>query len=264
MNGLDPMRQVPLPKESAYLLVGNGKVSRHLQFYFTKKKIPYFIERFPRDLEKILASPEKKAWAKQTWAKCNRILMLVSDDAIEPLYQILRPEFSDEAAFIHCSGVKTIPGTFGAHPLMTFGESLYEESIYTQIPFIFSSQEVKSFSELFPSLQNPAFSIRMEQRALYHASCVAAGNFPMLIWRDIFGILEKDLSLPKEATKLYLEQCLKNSLQNPTKNLTGPFVRGDYATIELHEKALSGKTFLKLYQNFAEWIRNRGNHASDT
>jgi 2-dehydropantoate 2-reductase len=243
------MRQVPLPKESAYLLIGNGKVSRHFQFYFSKRKIPFFVERFPRVMNSL---------DKATWEKCNRVLLLVSDDAIEPLYHRLKTEFQEDTVFIHFSGVKTIEGMFGAHPLMTFGEALYDESLYSQIPFIFSSQEVKSFPELFPSLPNPNFSIRKDQRALYHAACVGAGNFPMLIWQELFTLLEQDLSLPKEVMRPYLEQCLRNSLQNPTKNLTGPLVRGDLQTIELHRTALRGKSFLHLYEKFLEWFRARG------
>ena len=242
------MRQVPLPRESAYLLVGNGKLSRHLQFYLSKRGLPFRVERFPR-----LLRPSDR----EGWAECNRVLLLVSDDALESVYGKLRPDFPEETVFIHCSGSRTIEGVFGAHPLMTFGESLYDAAFYAQIPFVFSSQEVKSFSELFPSLPNPAFSVRKDQRALYHAACVGAGNFPMLIWRDVFKLLEQDLSLPKEAMRPFLEQCLRNSLSAPGKNLTGPFVRGDVDTIARHQRALAGKPFLSLYNRFVDWWSER-------
>lgn len=250
------MRQVPLPKETHYLLIGNGKVSRHFQHYFSKKNIPFYVERFPRLLNSL---------DKETWKKCNRILLLVSDDAIESVYNAVevlrnekwRNELPSEVVYIHFSGVKTLPGIFGTHPLMTFGEQLYEESFYSTIPFVFSSSEIKSLSELMPSLKNPSFSIPAEKRPLYHAACVGAGNFSMLLWREVFEVFEKDLSLPKEVLRPFLEQSLKNSFLDPTKNLTGPFIRGDLNTIEMHREALKGRSFLSLYEKFSEWMRER-------
>src|SRR5580658_6221456 len=113
------MRQVP-----RYLLVGNGRLARHLRFYFSSLHLT--VDTWHRP-ESIAALHEKITHA-------THILLLISDRAID---EFCREHLLQSTAIkIHCSGSLNSPYAYGAHPLMTFSHDLYEHDRYQTIPFI--------------------------------------------------------------------------------------------------------------------------------
>jgi len=226
--------QVP-SDDAPYLLVGNGRLSRHLQHYF--------------DLEGI----RWRLWARAmglplegTLDGVRAVLLLIADDAIEGF--LARHADPAGPPWIHCSGSLSTPLAIGVHPLMTFGDELYGHAEYRRMAFV-CDRGALPFEELFPRLANPHFAIEPADRPLYHALCAMAGNFTTLLWQHAFAAFEGRLSLPRSVLYPYLEQVASN-LERSASPLTGPLARGDCRTIERHLEALEGDPFHAVYESF--------------
>lgn len=231
------MRQVP-----SYLLIGNGRVARHMCHYFSLLNLPY--SHWHRgQAETILF---------EHLAHATHILLLISDQGIEPFIETHLK--NTQLPIIHCSGSLTTPLAYSAHPLTTFSERLYTLSHYQQIPFIVEKNTVP-FHQLLPGLTNPHFYLDATKKAKYHALCVASGNFSCLLWQKLFDSFEQEFGLPKEAAYVYLQQQTENLLDHPKHALTGPLMRGDQQTIAQNIQALDQDPLQKIYQNFVDYYQ---------
>lgn len=237
------MRQVP-----SYTIIGSGRMAKHFCRYFELLQIPYV--QWSRQTD-----PQKLHLAEAV-AAGERVLLLINDIAIEPF--ILENSCLKNKCLVHCSGSLATQLAYGAHPLFTFSHDLYDLATYQAIPFILEENQ-KAFTELFPQLKNPHFTIPAELKPFYHAMSVVAGNFTCMLWQEVFQRVENKLHIPKEVLYPYVQQVLANTLQNPSSALTGPLVRKDHTTIAANLKALDNDPLQKLYQAFAEvYQTNRG------
>jgi predicted short-subunit dehydrogenase-like oxidoreductase (DUF2520 family) len=227
-----------VPSEHApYLLVGGGRLSRHLQHYF--------------DLEGLRWRPWSRSQGQpfeQAARGVRAILLLIADDAIEGFLE----RHADPAGppWVHCSGSLSTPLASGFHPLMTFGDDLYGHAVYRQMTFV-GERGGRPFREIFPGLANPHFEIDPADRPLYHALCAMAGNFTTLLWQRAFDLFEQRLELPRAALYPFLERVTDN-LQRSEAPLTGPLARGDERTIARHLASLDGDPFRPVYASFVE------------
>jgi len=137
------------------------------------------------------------------------------------------------------------------HPLASFTENLKTLEEYKNIPFITHEGE-PSFSEIFPTLENPSHQIPKEKAALYHALCVASGNFTVLLWQEVFKKFEIDLNMPIEFPLAYFDNISKNIKEDHKKALSGPIDRKDMQTIEHNLKALQDDKLETIYKAFVK------------
>ena len=237
------MGQVPNNKKTTYLIVGNGKASRHIQFYFRSLKIPFSVwtRSSYENFDKFALQSEK-------------ILVLIKDDEIEKFISEKKKGVLKDKIFIHFSGLLTLSTAESAHPLMTFGENLYEPETYSKITFITEAGR-KSFQELFPELPNSSFQIPSEQKALYHAYCVMSGNFTTILWKSFFDYLN-GLNIPKEASHLYLQKITENIVTS-SNPLTGPLQRRDIKTIFKHIEAFKDHPVKNIYLSFVDFYDSK-------
>jgi hypothetical protein len=236
------MGQVPL------LLIGDGRLARHLSLYFKQLELPFV------------------AWSRRAFAaggspalstlidEGTRALLAISDDAIEPFIQS-HPEL-ERATRVHFSGSRVTPLAHGAHPLFSFAATLYERDTYERIPFILDEGS-PPLADLIPGLPNPEAFIAPGLRSRYHALCVLAGNFTTILWRKLFFELEWQLDLPREQALPYLESTLRG-LTGPGVPLSGPLARGDRGTIEKNLQALEGDPFEGVYRAFVSAFERQG------
>jgi len=241
------MRQVPEFRPDPgpqYCLFGNGRVARHFSHYFTQLGLPFWHWKEPRrlDSEFFRRLPE-----------ATHLLLLVSDSAIERILGDL-PSVDGQTR-VHFSGATRVNGAHSAHPLQTFGSELYSLDEYRKIHFVLTRGENPvPFADLLPGLPNPNSSILESDQALYHALCVMAGNFPMILWAEVLARFEA-LGLTRDAAAPYLERVLQNSLSaQGQENLTGPIVRGDWATIDRHLATLENDRLRALYLAFVHFF----------
>ncbi len=221
-----------------YALIGNGRVARHLHYYFQLLGLP--IAQWYR--------PQSTVALEQIIGDATHVIVAISDRSIEPFLQTLHTEQSK--VFIHCCGTLVTNLAYGAHPLQTFSASeLYTLETYQKIPFIVE-QSGPSFTELLPGLPNPSFSIAPEKKAFYHALCVMANNFTTQLWQKIFHEFEHTLHIDQQALLPLLNQTCTNLKTNYRAALTGPIARRDTLTLQCHLNALQEDPFYDVYQAF--------------
>ena len=151
---------------------------------------------------------------------------------------------------MHCSGSLTTTVAEAAHPLMTFGVALYDCDVYAAVPFVLDAGGTP-FPELLPGLPNPSFTIPATERPYYHALCVMAGNFSILLWLKLFDELQDRFGIPASAAHPYLARTAANIITDGGQAFTGPLARGDTETIATNLQALEGDPFQAVYAAFA-------------
>jgi len=250
------MRQVP-PVAGApahHLVIGSGKISRHFAKYFSDLSLSFETWCTPRHFTPDFFQSFR---ATHVW-------LLVSDRAIEEVATRVRTglverESEREPRLLHASGATLVPGVLGAHPLMTFGDILYSEESYRRIPFVIENPfNGETVEDLLGGLPNVAVFLDPANRSLYHSLVSVAGNFPALLWTEVFSRFEKDLGLPREILAPFLFQTLTNVLQSGEAALTGPLVRGDLPTVKNHRAVLEGSSLSPIYGAFEDFFRRRG------
>ena len=253
-------RQVP----EKIAIIGDGKVARHMIRYFElvgQSHIQWFrqqrsgVSTKPVRKQSKLArlknkltdmfTPKNTAALADSLAGVSKVLLLISDDQIEPFIKA-HPILKTKTC-IHFSGSLNSELAIACHPLMTFGVDYYELTQYQAIPFVVD--EGADFTKLFPLLKNPVYPIKAEHKVKYHAMCVMAGNFTQMLWQHIATEM-KLMNLPAELMSPYLLQNTINYINNPQCSQTGPFVRGDVITIAKHQDALKTHALGDIYQAF--------------
>ncbi len=238
------VRQVSANDTSPVGIVGNGRVARHFRHYFGLLGIPF--RTWSRQELPTISPPDAVA-------ACPTVLLLIRDDAIVPFIEAW-PALQQKR-IVHCSGSLVTPHAAGAHPLMTFGPALYELAEYRAIPFVVDSDI--SLADLLPGLPNPWFTIARTERPYYHALCVMAGNFSVILWLKLFDELEQRFGIPRSAAFPYLERVTTNLVTDASRALTGPLSRGDAQAIAANLKALEGDPFHAVYAAFVRAYEQR-------
>jgi len=94
-------------------------------------------------------------------------------------------------------------------------------------------------------LEGKSFSIRPENKALYHAAAVMASPHLVALF-DLATEMLVSCGISKRSARQVLLPLVESTVNNlmvmnPEQALTGTFARGDVATVRRHVDALSGK-----------------------
>lgn len=235
-----------------YTIIGSGRVAKHFSHYFRLLNIPFN--------EWSRSSDPEESQLESSVHNSECILLLIKDDAIENF--ISTHPFLKNKRLVHFSGSLSTDLAFGAHPLMTFTESLYDLNTYSSIPFILDHQR-SEVSPLLPGLRNASYYVPKEQKALYHALCVLSNNFTCMLWEKFFSELQSTFKLPKNVAFPYLQQTMKNLENLSCSPLTGPLVRGDTKTIQANLSSLQNDPFQDIYAAFVKMRQNPLNQDND-
>lgn len=238
------MRQVPASDAVPIGIVGDGRLARHLLHYLS------LLGRSAINWSRRTSSADPP----DALSSCHTIVVLLSDAEIVPFIE--RWPALRHKSLVHCSGGLVTDLAECAHPLMTFGEPLYDLATYERVPFITEVGRAP-FEQLLPDLPNPSFAIPAAARPYYHALCVMAGNFSTLLWLKLFGELEGQFGIPAWAAHGYLAKITANLETEGDRALTGPLARGDAATIAANLRALEGDPFHQVYAAFVRAYENR-------
>ena len=161
-----------------YIIIGNGKLAKHLCHYFSLMKIRYARWKKGKDLcllEKHLQDTDI-------------VLLAISDDSIKPFIKSNK-ELLKGKTIIHFSGALVTKKAYGCHPLMTFSGDLYDLEFYKTILFSID-EDTPEFKTLFPKLPNPYIVIPSELKPFYHSLCVLANNCTSLLWSKFYDEME--------------------------------------------------------------------------
>lgn len=228
--------------EAPYLLVGRGRLARHLGHYFDLLGVPH-VDWGRSDGPDALEARASGARA---------VLILIPDDRIEPFAEAHDRRLGD-APRVHCSGALRIEGVTGCHPLGSFGETLFSEQLYRSLHFVVEAGSPGTaasnrFDELFPDLPNPNTTIPDEDRVRYHGAAVLSGNFTAVLWQRAAEVFAA-LGLPRSAWGPYLETVALNIRADVASAVTGPVTRGDAGTIAAHLRELGDSPWAEVYRS---------------
>lgn len=224
----------------SYLIIGSGRVARHLSHYFDLLKIAHTSWNRNQSLSEFNSKLEN----------ASVLLLAISDDALENFYKTHLATFPEKTV-IHFSGALVASPMIAAHPLMTFGLELYELEFYKRIHFCVTGAD--SLQDLIPQLPNSSSTLFAFEKSKYHALCVLGGNFSSLLIGKMLEEFQK-LGLPESASLPYIEKIVSNTFASPAESLTGPLVRKDVLTVEKNLQALVQDPYLEIYKSFLNML----------
>jgi predicted short-subunit dehydrogenase-like oxidoreductase (DUF2520 family) len=232
-----------LARLSENLIIGNGKMAKHFAHYLGLLKIP-FIQVNRKDFTSLQIQEHIQ--------KAQRIFLAISDSA---LAEFVEKNYIKNKIWIHFSGALSIANAISCHPLMSFSEALYKLEDYKKIHFVISGnhQAEINLKEIIPFIDNPYTVISSQLKEKYHAYCVIAGNFPIILWSYVMKEFAQ-WQIPEEALELYLQNNLNNFKKLKENALTGPLQRKDLLTIEKNINALGDDEKMQsIYKSFVEY-----------
>ena len=170
-------------------------------------------------------------------------IIAVKDDAIAEVAEHL---LDYKGLAVHTSG--TMPSDlldrsmrFGVfYPLQTMSKE--RKISFDEIPLLIyanSPDDVEMLSRFAKQFSNNVVFCDDEQRKAIHLAAVYVSNFTNVML-GIGDKLLKDNGLSLDIMKPLVMEMMQKSFEiSPEKALTGPARRGDFATVEEHEKMLS-------------------------
>jgi predicted short-subunit dehydrogenase-like oxidoreductase (DUF2520 family) len=147
---------------------------------------------------------------------------------------------------------------FSLHPLQTIPDGAAEVA-GAACAVSGTSAEATAFAErLAERLGMRPFAVPEEHRAAYHAAAVISSNFLIALKESAAGLLEDaGIDDPRELLAPLVLQTAANWAERGPQALTGPFARGDAATVERHLAALreAAPELVPVYEALAELTR---------
>ena len=145
------------------------------------------------------------------------------------------------------------------YPVQSFTEGRKVD--YKGLPFLLETKDddtLEMMREIVASLEANWSMADVEHRRLFHVAAVFVNNFTnhmLYCGEKIAKEADIDFKLLEPLAK---ETIAKAFLNGPENSMTGPAVRKDYSTINLHKELLSFDSDLrKLYVEITEAILNK-------
>lgn len=158
------------------------------------------------------------------------VLFAVPDHAIASL----AAPFEGRCA--HLSGSLHLDGIPAAHPLTSFDGTPQD---WTGTPLALTGDVPKPIVEALTDLGFAAFALPAALKPLYHAAAVMTSGHVATLWLAAEQSLrDAGVTLPGRGLWPLAEATLHNVRTKGAAGRTGPFVRGDEATIERDAAAL--------------------------
>lgn len=169
------------------------------------------------------------------------VLLAVPDRAIQRLADCF------PGRCVHLSGSLHLAGVPCAHPLTSFDGHARD---WRGTPLAVTGSVPEPILRAFEQLGFAPFPLEPELKALYHASAVLASGHAAGLWLGAARLMEEaGIRLPGRGLMPLVEATARNIAEYGAGGRTGPFVRGDEATILKDAEALPAQwreIFLKL------------------
>lgn len=148
---------------------------------------------------------------------------------------------------VHLAGGLHLPGVPCAHPLTSFDG---EARDWTGTPLAVTGAVPDRLRRAFGDLGFAAFDLPAELKPIYHAAAVLTSGHVATLWLGAEALLRaQGVALPGHGLLPLAEATLRNVAARGAAGRTGPFARGDEATIARDAEALPEpwrEIFLKL------------------
>jgi predicted short-subunit dehydrogenase-like oxidoreductase (DUF2520 family) len=137
---------------------------------------------------------------------------------------------------VHLSGSLDLPGVACAHPLTSFDG---EAGDWTGTPLAVTGPLPEPVRTAFEAIGFVPFELPPELKPLYHACAVLTSGHAATLWLGAAQLLaEAGVVLPGQGFAPLAAATLRNVQNHGPAGRTGPFVRGDAATIARDARAL--------------------------
>ena len=194
-----------------FSILGRGRAGRALAAAWAERG--QRVELLPRDAE-----------------PAGLVLLAVPDRALEAC--ALR--FPGRCA--HLSGSLDLPGVPCAHPLTSFDG---EPGDWSGTPLAVTGPVPAPILTAFEVLGFVPFGLPPELKPLYHACAVLVSGHAATLWLGAAQLLaQAGVALPGQGFAPLASATLRNVQRHGAAGRTGPFVRGDAATIARDAQAL--------------------------
>lgn len=150
------------------------------------------------------------------------------------------------ARAIHLSGAH--PGSVLAylaascgslHPALAMAEHHEAVRRFADAPCAVEGEAVAFAEELARRAGGVPFRLQSHDKPSYHAACVLASNFPVVLAALAEGLLRVEPALARRLVGELVAQAGENvGLHGAQSSLTGPVVRGDVRTVAQHLSVL--------------------------
>ncbi len=194
-------------------------------------------------------------YADADFSSARLVLMAVPDDALSSLASDLaqRSDWKNTVV-LHTSGAldasvlepleQAGARTGSFHPLQTFtGNDSPDVFKGVSIGIEGSEQACLVATHIADSLLSNPVEIPSAQKALYHAAAVMASNHAVTLMaaaEEFWQLATENRQSFSEALGPLIKQSVSNAVETgPEEALTGPIVRGDAGTLQLHLEAVS-------------------------
>jgi predicted short-subunit dehydrogenase-like oxidoreductase (DUF2520 family) len=169
------------------------------------------------------------------------VLLAVPDDAIAAM------ALKFPGRCVHLSGSFHLDDVPCAHPLMSFDGTVQD---WQNTPLAITGEVPIEIRGAFLELGFLPFELSATLKPLYHAAAVLSAGHAATLWLGAQTLLrEKGIELPGRGLWPLAQMNLTTIERFGAKGKTGPFVRGDEATIDRDAQALPlawRELFLKL------------------
>jgi predicted short-subunit dehydrogenase-like oxidoreductase (DUF2520 family) len=232
-------------------ILGTGNVAWHLAPALEDAGHT-ITEIFGRDKEKIelitkrLYTAEGKEDLDFSESEAEIFILAVSDQAVSELAdEVILPE---ESILVHTSGAvpleilgyssATYTGIF--YPLQSFTKDRPVD--FSDVPFLLESEDgttLQKLKKLAKSISPLQFQVKSKDRLALHVAAVFASNFTNHMLRISEEIMARQ-GLDYEMMKPLIIETISKSLElGARKAQTGPAIRSDFNTLEIHHRFLN-------------------------
>ncbi len=193
--------------------------------------------------------------------KLDLLIISVSDDSIREVSQQINA--STETLVVHTSGIKDID-ILGAHanrgilyPLYSFFDK--KKQVLKEVPFLLEANnavllgKLKLFAE---AISNKVYEVNPVNKKQLHLAAVFANNFSNFMMTTAHDILSQE-GIDKEILLPIIKQSCMNWIKGEAvNNQSGPALRGDTKTQEVHIHKLTSKDQKDIYESISKAIHN--------
>ncbi|WP_316415553.1 DUF2520 domain-containing protein [Mesoterricola silvestris] len=160
------------------------------------------------------------------------VLLAVPDGAVEGLARLF------PGRCVHLSGSLHLEGVPSAHPLTSFDGAAGD---WRGTPLALTGAVPAGLVAAFRDLGFAPFDLPAAVKPLYHACAVLASGHAATLWLGARELLARQgVALPGRGLAPLAEATLRNVEKHGAAGRTGPFVRGDAATVARDAAALPG------------------------
>ncbi len=164
-------------------------------------------------------------------ARPEGLVLLALPDRVVPDFAARFP-----GRCVHLAGSLHLPGVPCAHPLTSFDGQARD---WTGTPLAITGAVPDELRRAFGDLGFAAFDLPAELKPLYHAAAVLSSGHAATLWLGAEALLRSQgVALPGRGLLPLAEATLRNVAALGAAGRTGPFVRGDEATIARDAEAL--------------------------